>query len=142
MTLRLWFLCLALMTTPTFARWSDAEADIRNVLTTQAEAWNRGDIAGFVASYAEDCTFVGTQVLHGRADLLARYQKAYPSQAAMGKLTFENLAVRQLDERIAIATGEWHVERISSSGGPIGGVFSLVLQTHGGTWQIVLDHTT
>lgn len=142
MTLRLWFLCVALLMRPCDARTSDAETGIRNVLTMQVEAWNRGDIAMFVTTYAEDCTFVGKQIVHGRADLLARYQKAYPSQASMGKLTFHNLVVRPLDEQVAIATGEWHIEHIASAGEAIGGVFSLVLQLHDGTWRIVLDHTT
>ncbi len=126
----------------TLANAAEPETAIRNVLTTQVEAWNRGDVDTFVTTYAEDCTFVGKQMLHGRSELLARYKKAYPSAESMGKLSFENLAVRQLDEHIAIATGEWHIERTDTSGGAIGGVFSLVLQLHNGLWRIVLDHTS
>lgn len=117
-------------------------ADIENVLTTQVQAWNQGDIPKFVTTYAEDCIFVGKQMLQGRSKLLARYRKTYPSPESMGKLTFQNLAVRQLDEDVATAVGEWHIDRSSASGGPTGGVFSLVLQLRNGTWQIVLDHTS
>jgi len=142
MSLRLVSLVLVLTGTCVFASTVDPQTAIQNVLTTQVEAWNQGDIGAFVTTYAQDCTFVGKQILHGRSNLLARYRKAYPSKVSMGKLAFQNLTIRQLDEHVAIATGEWHIERVPSGGGPAGGVFSLVLQAHDGTWQIVLDHTT
>jgi uncharacterized protein (TIGR02246 family) len=124
------------------AQTSTPQADIENVLTTQVQAWNRGDIPKFVSTYAEDCIFVGKQMLQGRSKLLARYQKTYPSPESMGRLTFQNLAVRPLDSQIATVIGEWHIDRSSASGGPVGGVFSLVLQLRRGAWQIVLDHTS
>ena len=62
---------------------SDAESQIERVLNVQVEAWNRGDIPAFVASYAADCIFVGKEVAHGRAQLLARYKKNYPTREAM-----------------------------------------------------------
>jgi uncharacterized protein (TIGR02246 family) len=123
------------------AQAPSVQTAIENVLKTQVQAWNRGDIQSFVSAYAEDCIFVGNHVLQGRAQLLARYQKTYPSPEAMGKLTFQNLAVHQLDQQIATAIGEWHIDRSATSGGPVGGIFSLVLQNREGTWQIVLDHT-
>jgi uncharacterized protein (TIGR02246 family) len=135
-------LAVGLMIAPLDARIPGTEAAIENVLTTQVQAWNRGDIPKFVTTYAEDCIFVGKQMLQGRSKLLARYQKTYPSPESMGRLTFQNLTVHQLDEQVATAVGEWHIERPSASGGPIGGIFSLVLQLRGGTWQIVLDHTS
>ena len=121
---------------------ANAESAIRDALNAQVEAWNRGDVKGFVATYAEDCTFVGKQILEGRASLLARYEKNYPTAEAMGKLSFQNLKVRSLDGRIAVVTGEWHIDRAATSGGAVGGVFSLVLRLRNGKWEIVLDHTT
>jgi uncharacterized protein (TIGR02246 family) len=123
------------------AQTSGVNAAIEKVLSAQVQAWNRGDIPKFVTTYAEDCVFVGKQVLQGRAKLLARYQKTYPSPESMGRLTFQNLTVRQLDKQIATAIGEWHIDRPDASGGPTGGIFSLVLQLRNGAWQIVLDHT-
>jgi uncharacterized protein (TIGR02246 family) len=123
------------------AQTSDAKTNIEKVLTAQVHAWNRGDIPKFVTTYAEDCIFVGKQVLQGRSKLLARYQKTYPSPESMGRLTFQNLMVRQLDAQVATAIGEWHIDRPAASGGPTGGIFSLVLQLRNGAWEIVLDHT-
>ena len=135
-------LFVAVASIPLRAQVADSHAAIESVLTAQVQAWNRGDIPTFVTTYAEDCTFVGKQILQGRSKLLARYQQRYPSPESMGKLAFQNLTIRQIDERVATAVGEWHIDRSTAAGGPIGGVFSLVLQLRNGTWQIVLDHTT
>jgi uncharacterized protein (TIGR02246 family) len=121
---------------------ADLAAQISKELSTQLQAWNRGDTAAFVETYAVNCTFVGKQILHGRAQLLARYQKSYSSPEAMGKLSFRNLAIEALDSQVAIATGNWHIDRSATAGGPAGGVFSLVWQLQNGHWRIVLDHTT
>ncbi len=127
---------------PILLNAADAETGIKAALNTQVEAWNRGDIPTFVDTYAEDCTFVSKHVLEGRAQLLARYKTQYPTPDAMGKLTFGNLHVKLLDKRIAIATGEWHLDRPKEGGGPVGGIFSLVFRFEHGAWRIVLDHTT
>lgn len=119
-----------------------AESRIREVLAVQVAAWNRGDIPAFVKTYAPKCTFVGTQVIHGRDAVLARYLKRYPTPAAMGHLTFGSIDVQQIDPTTAIAYGTWHLDRNSSGGGPIGGIFSLVFESFDGSWLIVLDHTS
>src|SRR5438270_12618792 len=99
MSLRLAIILLvaALLPASLVAQTSAVQANIENVLTTQVQAWNHGDIPKFVTTYAEDCIFVGKQMLEGRSKLLERYQKTYPSSKSMGRLTFQNLAVRQLD---------------------------------------------
>jgi ketosteroid isomerase-like protein len=127
---------------PARSNAAGAETTIKSILTRQAEDWNRGDVLSFVGVYSEDCTFVGKTILTGRAALLARYRQTYPSKDAMGKLTFGNLVIHQLDSNVAVVTGEWHIDRTSSAGSAIGGIFSLVWQLQNGTWQIVLDHTT
>jgi len=120
----------------------DAESDIKAVLTTQVHAWNKGDIPTFVTTYTEDCIFVGKPILQGRAQLLARYQKRYPTPDAMGHLTFSNLAVHILDKDVAMVTADWHLDRNTAGGGPIGGYFSLVLHRQKVQWKIALDHTS
>ena len=119
-----------------------ADAQIRHELATQEAAWNRGNIAAFVETYADDCTFVGKRVLHGKAQLLARYRAKYATGAAMGHLSFGDLAVKQVDDHVAITTGTWRIERAAPAGGAVGGIFSLVWQRRNGRWLIILDHTT
>ncbi|MBV8550942.1 MAG: nuclear transport factor 2 family protein [Acidobacteriaceae bacterium] len=133
---------LIVLLRPAALRSAEAANAIEGELTAQAQAWNAGDIPAFMRSYAEDCIFVGKQVLHGKAALRDRYEKAYSSRAAMGKLTFSNLNIRPLDGNVAVVTGEWRLERSPAAGGVAGGVFSLVWQLKDARWQIVLDHTT
>jgi uncharacterized protein (TIGR02246 family) len=125
-----------------WARAADTEEDIRDLLTDQTAAWNRGDLESFVKPYAEDCTFVGKEIKKGRKEVLARYKTQYPTTAAMGKLAFHNLEVREIGEHIALVTGEWHLERPASAGGAKGGLFSLVMKDVDDEWRIVLDHTS
>lgn len=116
---------------------------IRTILEQQAMAWNRGDLNGFVASYARHCTLVSSTISEvTREQVLAHYQQKYPSRGAMGKLIFSDITVHSLDARVATATGRWHLDRNAASGGPVGGVFSLVLEFLDGNWQIVVDHTS
>ncbi|MBV8897947.1 MAG: SgcJ/EcaC family oxidoreductase, partial [Acidobacteriaceae bacterium] len=80
---------------------ADTESQIKTVLDDQIEDWNRGDIPAFVTTYADDCIFVGKQVAHGRDQVLARYEKTYPTRQAMGHLTFSALEVHALSDDIA-----------------------------------------
>jgi len=140
--MKLSLVCAALLLTP-FLLAADAESGIKAALNTQVDAWNRGDIPTFVDTYADDCTFVGKQtVVHGHEQLIARYKKQYPTSDAMGKLSFSNLQIKQLDRSIAVVTGEFHLERSTAGGGPVGGIFSLVFRLDHGSWRIVLDHTS
>jgi len=118
------------------------ETAIRKVLSTQVDAWNKGDLTAFVQGYAEDCVFVGSSLVTGRSAVLARYQKRYGSKAAMGRLSFSELEVRLIDSRVAIVLGRFALERSTEGGGPASGIFSLVFRLNGGNWEIVLDHTS
>jgi uncharacterized protein (TIGR02246 family) len=118
------------------------ETAIKALLDTQVASWNRGDIATFVTTYAQDCIFVGKKgITQGRANLVQRYKQSYPSRSAMGQLTFKDLQIRLLDADNAVVTAHWHLDRDQSGGGPVGGVFSLVLHRSQDGWKIVLDHT-
>ncbi len=120
------------------------EAAIRAVLSAQVAAWNRGDVRAFMDGYERSAqtTFVGATVTKGHAQVLANYLKRYPTAAAMGTLTFSALEIRPLGDSYSSVLGHWHLDRPSSAGGPIGGVFTLLFRkTHGG-WKIILDHTS
>ena len=67
---------------------------VRAVVEAQQAAWNRGDIEGFMAGYAQEeaTTFVsGDTVTRGWQTVLERYRKRYDSRAKMGTLTFSEL---------------------------------------------------
>jgi uncharacterized protein (TIGR02246 family) len=114
------------------------------VIEKSAEDWNRGDIEAYAQCYEQspDTTFVGTEVSRGMADVLARYRRAYPDAAHMGKLTFSNLQARLLNDDLAIVTGRFDLKREDRLGGSKAGLFTLVMRTGANGWRIIHDHTS
>jgi uncharacterized protein (TIGR02246 family) len=126
------------------------EAAIRAVIQSQAEAWNKGDVAAFMASYenSPETTFVGSSSVNkGFEKILERYKKNYTSRQQMGALTFSDLDVRLLPTssgaiEFAVATGKFHLERAEKGlATKDDGIFSLVWRKGPGGWKILLDHT-
>lgn len=117
--------------------------DIKAIILGQQAAWNRGDIPTFMQAYdkSPDTTFVGSVVTKGYASVEARYQKSYASREQMGTLEFSELDVRMLDERTAIVTGRFHLERTTAGGGESKGIFTLVWRKQKDGWKVVHDHT-
>jgi uncharacterized protein (TIGR02246 family) len=122
---------------------ADAAADVKQVLTEQQAAWNRGDVKAFMAGYdnSPSTTFVGKSVTHGWQNVMDHYLAVYDTREKMGRLEFSDLDVRVLDEATAVVTGRFHLTRTEAAGGDASGVYSLVFRRGAGGWKIVLDHT-
>ncbi len=117
-------------------------AAVLDVLDAQVEAWNDGDIEGFMAGYlrSEELRFTsGGEVRRGWRHTLERYRETYPDRAAMGSLAFEDLDVRVLSEHAAMVFGRFRLTRESDE--PTG-LFTLLVERHGEQWLIVSDHTS
>ncbi len=130
------------------AQWSaekeaiDPTPGVQALLDTQAEAWNRGDIAGFMEGYerSEALLFTsGGNIRRGFDATLAKYQKSYVDAKAMGHLTFTLLDVRSIGPIGAVALGEW---KLTETPREAEGLFSLVLVRSEAGWRIVHDHTS
>lgn len=118
------------------------KAAVVAVLSTQQEAWNKGDVDAFLEGYwhSEELTFSGSSgTFRGYNAVRERYKKGYPDRQAMGKLDFSELEVRKLGPDSALILGHWHLMREK---GDIGGVFSLVLIRFADGWKIIHDHTS
>jgi beta-aspartyl-peptidase (threonine type) len=142
---RLPFLVLVLLGLAPLAAASPAPpADVRSVLDAQVEAWNRGDLEGFMATYwrSPDLVFCsGATVTKGWDDTLARYRKRYQSEGReMGRLRFDSIEVLPLGEDAALARGAWHL--VMADGKEPHGLFTLLLRRLDGAWRIVHDHTS
>ena len=134
---------ILLLLLPAFGGTEDAvDHQVRAVLDKQVSDWNRGDIPAFVQSYAEHCTFIGKSLAEGRAAVEERYHRTYSTPAAMGHLTFTDLKIKKIDNRVAIVTGAYHLQRVIDGGGDASGLFSLVFERQSGVWRIILDHTS
>jgi uncharacterized protein (TIGR02246 family) len=120
------------------------EADIRKVLDDQAAAWNRGDIARYMAGYdnSESTTFVGATIVKGHAQVLENYKKRYPTRENMGTLRFSDLEIRLLGPDYAYVLGRFHLDRPATAGGEANGIFTLIFHKAKREWKIILDHTS
>jgi hypothetical protein len=111
------------------------------VLTAQAAQWNEGDLRAFVATYWDgpELTFFGKSGLtRGRDDLLATYERNYPTAKERGQLSFDIVDFAPLGASHALLLGRYRIEGEV----PSRGVFSLVLAQQDGRIVILHDHTT
>ena len=122
---------------------TDQRAAIQAVLDGQAQAWNAGDLEGFMAGYwqsPEMTFFSGKDKQAGWQPTLERYQKKYQAEGReMGQLTFSEIQIEQLDATHAWVRGRWQL--VTSKDTP-GGLFTLIFQRLPEGWRIVHDHTS
>lgn len=115
---------------------------IEGILTQQVDAWNSGDIDGFMQHYwkSDELTFSsGGRTTRGWHTTKANYKERYPTRERMGNLSFGAIEVTSLGETAALVLGRWRLQREPA---PIGGNFSLLFRRIDGDWVIVHDHTS
>ncbi|MGV3623052.1 MAG: YybH family protein [Archangium sp.] len=116
---------------------ADGGHEVLALLDKQAAAWSRGDIDSFCSIYADDAVFVSPSgVTKGRAEVLARYKKKYPSAAAMGRLTLSPVDVRESADSVSVAA-RWSLEYADKPGAS--GHTVVVFKRWQGKWLIVHD---
>jgi hypothetical protein len=122
---------------------SETEEDlILDVLMTQQEAWNAGDIDGFMSGYwvSPELRFAsGGTVTKGWQATRDRYHENYSDRSLMGELTFASFDISLLDSDAAVVHGAWALERASDRPS---GLFTLIFRNIDGDWKIVSDTTT
>jgi ketosteroid isomerase-like protein len=117
-------------------------AAVRAVIESQAAAWNRGDIEGYMEGYAKEdsTTFVsGDSVMRGWQAVLDRYKARYDTRAKMGTLTFSELEFKPLGPYYIMASGRWQLARDADTPH---GRFTLIFRRTPAGWRIVHDHTS
>jgi len=121
---------------------ANAPTQIRSVLQAQQDAWNRGDIDGFMNGYARSAltVFISEDTLRrGWQTVRDRYRKKYSSRAKMGTLTFSDLEITLLSSDSGVASGRWKLNRANDQPH---GRFTLILKRLPEGWRIVHDHTS
>jgi uncharacterized protein (TIGR02246 family) len=128
------------------SRDTEATAAVRKVLAVQNEAWNRGDLEGFMQGYwkSDEIRFAGGDSFrNGWMATLKSYQKGYPDAAAMGKLGFDPLEVRELSPDIVYVFGKWKLTRVNEAPEKAPhGLFTLIFERKDGAWVITRDHSS
>ena len=141
---RNWLYLLILCLSVSLASYSQSieEREIRKLLDTQIQAWNRGNIDEFMIGYwnNDSLMFIGKNgVTYGYTNTLKNYKKSYSDTAQMGKLKFDLLQVKKISADAYFVVGKWFLKR---SVGDIGGHYTLLFRKIKGKWVIVADHSS
>lgn len=121
---------------------SNDEQQIRQLLATQTENWNHGNIEGFMQTYwkSDSLMFIGKSgVKWGWQQTLNNYKKSYPDTTAIGQLSFDILQVKKLSDEYYYVVGKWMLQRTI---GNLSGHYDLLLRKINGNWVIVADHSS
>jgi uncharacterized protein (TIGR02246 family) len=123
---------------------SGTETAIRQVLDTQVDAWNKGDLERFMGGYwkSPDLVFFsgGTRT-QGWDATLARYKKRYQEGGReMGQLEFRSMEVHVLGPDAAFVRGEWHLT-LKDGSQPHGLTTLIFRRLPRQGWRIVHDHS-
>jgi uncharacterized protein (TIGR02246 family) len=117
-------------------------AEIQSVLRAQQDAWNRGDIDGFMNGYARSASTVFVsedEVRRGWEIVRDRYRAKYSDDAKMGTLSFSEIEVTMLSPDAAVVLGRWKLKRANDEPH---GRFTLIFKRLPEGWRIVHDHTS
>lgn len=115
---------------------------ILTVMKSQEDAWNNGDIPGFMQGYVQSDSLrfaSGGSITYGWRKTLKRYQKAYSDRQRMGHLTFRVIKIDRLSPQTALVFGHWQLERDKDAPS---GLFTLLFRKTPEGWKIFADHTS
>jgi uncharacterized protein (TIGR02246 family) len=124
------------------AVFSQDKQKILDLLEHQRQAWNKGDMEGYMNGYwnSDSLLFVGSKgPSYGWKKTLSNYLQSYPDKAAMGILTFDIREVRFLNDEYAFVLGRWHLQRTKDSPE---GYFTLLVRKIDGNWKVIADHSS
>ncbi len=125
---------------------TDATRAARQLLADQQAAWNRADLDAFMDGYwkSDDLRFAGGDAFRtGWQATIDRYRKSYPDAAAMGRLDFDLIEVREVTPAFVYVFGRWNLVRAGdASGHAPHGLFTLVVEKKDGRWVVTRDHTS
>lgn len=130
-----------LVSSASFGQSNDEQA-IRKLLEDQTQAWNHGDVEGFMDGYwkSDSLMFIGKSGVNlGWQKTLENYKRSYPDTVAMGKLSFDLILVKRLSFQYFFIVGKWTLKR---SIGDLSGHYDLLIKKIKGRWVIISDHSS
>jgi len=118
----------------------DPAKEIQSALDQQMQAWNNGNIEGYMKYYwnSEKLTFQsGDKRMMGWKTLLEMYKTKYSGEN-MGKLEFSDIVINKISSDYAYILGRWKVIRKDTKEG----VFTLIMKRLPDGWRIIHDHSS
>lgn len=122
---------------------SDAQI-VAELMLKQENCWNKGDLTCFMEFYlkSDSLTFIGKSgISYGWNKTLENYKNSYKNKSEMGRLSFENISILQLNSEYIYVIGKWNLKRQ----GPLNslsGHYTLIWHKINGEWLIISDHSS
>jgi uncharacterized protein (TIGR02246 family) len=146
--LALCFVALALAATA-YAAFGDpvakspdsADAQIRAVLKSTADGWNRGDLAQYLAAYTESATEMLADGPKGGVEVIEQTMRNgfWKTGRPLQQLRYEHVEVRMLGKEHALVTGQYVLD---GGGRPDRtGWFTTVWSRTRPGWRMIHDHS-
>jgi len=117
---------------------------IEAVLQESAQAWNRGDLDGFLLPYlnAPTTTYIARDVVRGVPAIRESYAGSwFRGGRPAGELAYSGIEVRPLGRDYALVIGHWTVTNRETRQAR-SGIFSLTFQRTPQGWRIIHDHSS
>ena len=123
-------------------KYAADKKEIISVMMSQRDAWNKGDLEGYMEGYweSDSLKFIGKSgITTGWQKTLENYRKGYPDKAAMGKLDFSGIQVEILSPSSAFVIGKWKLTREKDTPQ---GYYTLLFKKMNKKWKVVVDHSS
>ena len=114
--------------------------EVRKAFDAWGEAWNNGDIDGYLEGYfdsPETRVTYNTKVIRGKQVLVDMNKSHFASPEAMGKLSTTHFEVEPIGEMDAVVFGKMKREGGAS---PVDAVFTAHVRKIEGEWRIISEH--
>ncbi|HYW07450.1 MAG TPA: nuclear transport factor 2 family protein [Longimicrobium sp.] len=125
-----------------------ATRDVGPMLTTMLNqttaAWDRGDLEGFIVTYADTATVAASNgVTRGKAAIREQYRRSYfQGGVPAATLRFSEIEVRPLGSDHALMVGRFILTPRAAGTAPTTGFFSLTWARTPDGWRIIHDHSS
>jgi ketosteroid isomerase-like protein len=120
------------------------QLDVVKIVLAQEDAWNRGDLDGFLSRLKDDpetLAVLATRI-KGVGNIRSAFRINFPNHESMGTIAYSDVEARELGEKFALATGKYHLERSKKGGGPADGTFTEIMEKTPQGWMIIFNETT
>jgi uncharacterized protein (TIGR02246 family) len=120
------------------------QLDVVKIILAQQEAWNKGDLDGYLSHYKDspDTQAVLANLVRGVDNIHSAYKQNFPNKDSMGTIEDTDIEVKALGDNYALATGRYHLNRSKKSGGPTEGTFMELFEKTQAGWQIVFSQSS
>lgn len=122
----------------------DVPQHLTQLMNESAAAWNRGDLDGFLETYADDSqtVFMGNPPTLGLDSIRARYQRTYfRSGRPRDQLTFDELVTRMLGPNHALMRGRCILTNPADNSKTYCR-YTLIWEHRPEGWRIIHDHSS